>query len=551
MTDIEIAQNSKLLPIEEIAKKIGVENDIEFYGRYKAKLNLDILDRLESKANGKLILVTAITPTPYGEGKTTVSVGLTQGFNKLGYSSIAALREPSLGPVFGLKGGATGGGYSQVLPMEDINLHFTGDFHAITSANNLIAAMIDNHLNRGNELELDLNNIYFKRVLDMNDRSLRNITIGQGSKINGPVRDASFKITVASEIMAILCLAENLHDLKEKIGNIIIGKNIHGDFIYAKDLKVHGAASVLLKEAIKPNLVQTTENTPVIIHGGPFANIAHGCNSVLATKLALKLSDYTVTEAGFAADLGAEKFFDIKCRKASITPDMVVLVATVRALKHHGSGNLEDGLENLDKHIENIKKFNLPVIVAINKFTDDTEDEIKIIKDFTLTKGIIAVPIEIHSKGGIGAEDLVKEIVEVLDYVEEIPSENVNSVFEYLYTLDKSIEEKIETICKEIYGAKDIEYSELALEKLKLFTEKGFANLPICMSKTPASISDNPKLLGKPKDYVFKVTDINISAGAGFLVVMAGDILDMPGLPKVPAAEHIDIDEKGNIVGLS
>ncbi len=551
MTDIEIAQNSKLLPIEEIAKKIGVENDIEFYGKYKAKLNLDILKRLESKANGKLILVTAITPTPYGEGKTTVSVGLTQGFNKLGYSSIAALREPSLGPVFGLKGGATGGGYSQVLPMEDINLHFTGDFHAITSANNLIAAMIDNHLNRGNELELDLDNIYFKRVLDMNDRALRNITVGKGGKINGPIREASFKITVASEIMAILCLAENLHDLKEKIGNIIIAKNIHGDFIYARDLKVHGAAAVLLKEAIKPNLVQTTENTPVIIHGGPFANIAHGCNSVLATKLALKLSDYTVTEAGFAADLGAEKFFDIKCRKASITPDMVVLVATVRALKHHGNGNLEEGLENLDKHIENLKKFNLPITVAINKFTDDIAEEIKIIKDFTLTKGIVAVSIDIHSKGGIGAEDLVKEIVEVLDYVEEIPSESVNSVFEHLYSLDKSIEEKIEIICKEIYGASDIEYSELASEKIKLFTKKGFANLPICMSKTAASISDDPKLLGKPKDFVFKVTDINVSAGAGFLVVMAGDILDMPGLPKFPAAEHIDIDEKGNIVGLS
>ncbi|WP_156300145.1 formate--tetrahydrofolate ligase [Streptobacillus canis] len=551
MTDIEIAQKTKLLPIEEIAKKIGVENDIEFYGKYKAKLNLDILERLESKANGKLILVTAITPTPYGEGKTTVSVGLTQGFNKFGYSSIAALREPSLGPVFGLKGGATGGGYSQVLPMEDINLHFTGDFHAITSANNLIAAMLDNHLNRGNELEIDLNSIYFKRVLDMNDRALRNITIGQGSKINGPVHDAAFKITVASEIMAILCLAEDLHDLKEKIGNIIVAKNIHGEFIYAKDLNAHGAAAVLLKEAIKPNLVQTTENTPVIIHGGPFANIAHGCNSILATKLALKLSDYTVTEAGFAADLGAEKFFDIKCRKASITPDMVVLVATVRALKHHGSGNLEAGLENLEKHIENIKKFNLPVVVAINKFADDTVEDLNTIKDFTMTKGVVAVPVEIHAKGGEGAEALVKEIVEVLDYVEEIPSENVNSVFEYLYSLDQSIEEKIETICKEIYGAKDIEYSELALEKVKLFTEKGFANLPICMSKTPASISDDPKLLGRPKDFTFKVTDINISAGAGFLVVMAGDIMDMPGLPKVPAAEHIDIDEKGNIVGLS
>lgn len=550
MTDIEIAQKTELLPINEIAKKIGIENDIEPYGKFKAKIDLSVLDRLENKANGKLILVTAITPTPYGEGKTTVSVGLTQGLNKLGYSSIAALREPSLGPVFGLKGGATGGGYSQVLPMEDINLHFTGDFHAITSANNLIAAALDNHLNRGNELNIDINNIYFKRVLDMNDRALREITVGKG-KINGPVHDASFKITVASEIMAILCLSENLHDLKEKISNIIVAKNNNGEFIYVKDLKVEGAAAVLLKEAIKPNLVQSTENTPVIIHGGPFANIAHGCNSILATKLALKLSDYTVTEAGFAADLGAEKFFDIKCRKASLTPDIVVLVATVRALKHHGSGNLKDGLSNLEKHIENIKKFNLPVVVAINKFTDDTEEDINIIKEFTLTKNITSIPIDIWAKGGEGAKELVDEVVNILDYNENIASEEVKEVFEYIYPLNIPIKNKIEILCKEIYNAKDIEYSELAEEKIKLFTEKRFDKLPICMSKTAASISDNPKLLGYPKDYTFKITDINISNGAGFLVIMAGDILDMPGLPKVPAAERIDIDKSGNIIGLS
>lgn len=550
MTDIEIAKQSKLLHINEIAKKINIEDYIEMYGKHKAKINLDLLDKLENKSNGKLILVTAITPTPYGEGKTTVSIGLTQAFNKLGYSSIAALREPSLGPVFGLKGGATGGGYSQVLPMEDINLHFTGDFHAITSANNLIAAALDNHLNRGNKLNIDINNIYFKRVLDMNDRALRDITIGKG-KVNGPVRDASFKITVASEIMAILCLAENLHDLKEKIANIIVAKNIDGEFVYVKDLGVEGSATVLLKEAIKPNLVQTIENTPAILHGGPFANIAHGCNSVLATKLALKLSDYTITEAGFAADLGAEKFFNIKCRKASLTPDMVVLVATVRALKHHGNGNLEAGLENLEKHIENIKKFNLPLVVAINKFSDDSEEDLNIIKNFTLTKGVVSVPIDIYSQGGAGGTKLVEEIIEILDYIDNLPSEKISNVFEYLYPLNISIKEKIETICKEIYGAKDIEYSELADEKIKLFTEKGFDKLPICMSKCASSISDNPKLLGRPKDFTFRVTDVNISAGAGFLVIMAGDILDMPGLPIVPAANRIDIDENGEIIGLS
>ncbi|WP_314011091.1 formate--tetrahydrofolate ligase [Pseudostreptobacillus hongkongensis] len=550
MTDIEIAQKAILLPIEEIAKKIGVEEYIEQYGKYKAKIDLSILDDFESKANGKLILVTAISPTPYGEGKTTVTVGLTQGFNKLGYNSIAALREPSMGPVFGLKGGATGGGYSQVLPMEDINLHFTGDFHAITSANNLIAASIDNHLNRGNELEIDIDNIYFKRVLDMNDRALREITIGKG-RINGPIHEASFKITVASEIMAIFCLSENIHDLKEKIGNIIIGKNIHGDFVFVKDLKIEGACAVLLKDAIKPNLVQTIENTPVLIHGGPFANIAHGCNSILATKMALKLSDYTITEAGFASDLGAEKFFDIKCRKAHLTPDLVVIVATVRALKYHGNDDVEKGLVNLEKHIENMKKFNLPIVVAINKFTTDTDEEINSIQEFTEKLGVKSIPIDIHAKGGIGSKELVEDIVETLDKIEDIPSEEVNSVFEYLYPLDASIEEKIEILCKEIYDAGDIEYSEKALEKIRLFTEKGYSNLPICMSKTPASISDNPKLLGRPQGYTFKITDINISAGAGFLVIMSGDILDMPGLPKVPAAEKIDIDENGNIVGLS
>lgn len=550
MTDIEIAKKTKLLPITEIARKIGIENDIESYGKYKAKIDLNVLERLESKANGKLILVTAITPTPFGEGKTTVSIGLTQSFNKLGYSSIAALREPSMGPVFGLKGGATGGGYSQVLPMEDINLHFTGDFHAITAANNIIAAALDNHLNRGNELEIDINNIYFKRVLDTNDRALREISIGHG-KINGPVRDASFKITVASEIMAILCLAENIFDLKKRIGNIIIAKNIYGEFIYVKDLKVEGAATVILKDAIKPNLVQTTENTPVILHGGPFANIAHGCNSILATKMALKLSDYTITEAGFAADLGAEKFFDIKCRMANITPDMVVIVATVRALKHHGNGNLKLGLENLERHISNISLYNLPVIVAINKFSDDSDEDIELIEEYTKQKNVKSIPITIYENGGNGGIHLAEEIVTLLNKEENIPSENVKSSFEFLYTLDKSIEEKIEILCTKIYGAGSIVYSEKAKEKIKLFTEKGFDKLPICMSKTPASLSDDPKLLGSPSGFEFKVTDVNISTGAGFLVIMAGNILDMPGLPKIPAAEHIDIDENGEIIGLS
>ena len=529
MTDIEIAKKTKLLPITEIAKKIGIEDDIESYGKYKAKIDLNVLEKLEAKANGKLILVTAITPTPFGEGKTTVSIGLTQSLNKLGYSSIVALREPSMGPVFGLKGGATGGGFSQVLPMEDINLHFTGDFHAITAANNLIAATLDNHLNRGNELEIDINNIYFKRVLDTNDRALREISIGHG-KINGPIRDASFKITVASEIMAILCLSENIFDLKKRIGNIIIAKNIHGDFIHVKDLKVEGAATVILKEAIKPNLVQTTENTPVILHGGPFANIAHGCNSILATKMALKLSDYTVTEAGFAADLGAEKFFDIKCRMANITPDIVVIVATVRALKHHGNGNLKEGLENLRRHIENISLYNLPVVVAINKFSDDSDEDIELIEEYTKKRNVKSIPITIHENGGNGGIHLAEEIVSLLNQEEDIPSESVKSSFEFLYTLDKSIEAK---------------------EKIKLFTEKGFDKLPICMSKTPASLSDDPKLLGSPRGFEFKITDVNISAGAGFLVIMAGNILDMPGLPKIPAAEHIDIDENGEIIGLS
>lgn len=549
MTDIEIAKKTKLLKINEIAKKLGIENDIENYGNYKAKINLDVLDRLESKSNGKLILVTAITPTPYGEGKTTVSIGLTQAFNAAGYSSIAALREPSLGPVFGLKGGATGGGYSQVLPMEDINLHFTGDFHAITSANNLIAAVIDNHINRGNELDIDIDNIYFKRVLDMNDRALRQISVGHG-KINGPIHNASFKITVASEIMAILCLAENIHDLKEKIANIIIGKNSKDEFIFVKDLKVEGAAAALLKDAIKPNLVQSIENTPIILHGGPFANIAHGCNSIIATKLALKLSDYTITEAGFAADLGAEKFFDIKCRKAMITPDLTVLVATVRALKHHGNGNLEVGLENLAKHIENLKKFNIPVVVAINKFDDDSDLDIDIIKNYTADKGVISIPITIHKDGSKGGLTLVKEIVDILDYVDDIHSEDIKNNFEYLYPLEIPIKEKIEILCKEIYGAKEVSYSDLANEKIKLFTDKGYSNLPICMSKTAASISDNPKLLNTPKNYTFNVTDVNLSLGAGFLVIMAGDILDMPGLPKVPAAEKIDINENGEIIGI-
>lgn len=551
-TDIQIAQEAKIVNIMEIAKKIGLDEDsIEQYGKYKAKVDLKVLKNLENKKDGKLVLVTAITPTPAGEGKSTVTVGLTQALNKLGKSSIAALREPSLGPVFGMKGGATGGGHSQVIPMEDINLHFTGDLHAIGVAHNLIAACIDNHVNSGNALDIDLTKITWKRVLDMNDRALRNIVIGLGGKANGIPRESSFQITVASEIMAALCLATSLSDLKDKIRSMVFGYARDGKALKVGDLKIEGAIAALLKEAIKPNLVQTLENTPVFIHGGPFANIAHGCNSILATKLALKLSDYAITEAGFAADLGAEKFLDIKCRKGGLTPNCVVVVATVRALKHHGGAKelseenleaLEKGIANLDKHIENMKKYNLPVVVAINRFVSDTEKELEFVDKHCREFGVPVALCEVWAKGGEGGIALAEEVLAQL--------EKGTDNYTPLYDLDMSIKEKIEKIAKEIYGADGVEFTGPAKKMLKTIDELGYGKLPVCMSKTQKSLSDNAALLGRPTGFTVSVKELRISAGAGFIVAMAGDIIDMPGLPKKPAAESIDIDENGKIDGL-
>lgn len=551
-TDIQIAQEAKIVNIMEIAKKIGLDEDsIEQYGKYKAKVDLKVLKNLENKKEGKLVLVTAITPTPAGEGKSTVTVGLTQALNKLGKSSIAALREPSLGPVFGMKGGATGGGYSQVIPMEDINLHFTGDLHAIGVAHNLIAACIDNHINSGNALDIDLTKITWKRVLDMNDRALRNIVIGLGGKANGIPRESSFQITVASEIMAALCLATSLSDLKDKIRSMVFGYARDGKALKVGDLKIEGAITALLKEAIKPNLVQTLENTPVFIHGGPFANIAHGCNSILATKLALKLSDYTITEAGFAADLGAEKFLDIKCRKGGLTPNCIVIVATVRALKHHGGAKelseenleaLEKGIANLDKHIENMKKYNLPVVVAINRFVSDTEKELEFVDKHCREFGVPVALCEVWAKGGEGGIALAQEVLAQL--------EKGTDNYTPLYDLDMSIKEKIEKIAKEIYGADGVEFTGPAKKMLKTIDDLGYGKLPVCMSKTQKSLSDNAVLLGRPTGFTVSVKELRISAGAGFIVAMAGDIIDMPGLPKKPAAESIDIDENGKIDGL-
>lgn len=551
-TDIQIAQEAKLLKISELAKKLNLdEEDYEAFGNYKAKLNLSLLNKLSEKEDGKLILVTAITPTPAGEGKSTVTVGLTQALNKIGKSSVAALREPSLGPVFGMKGGATGGGHSQVVPMEDINLHFTGDFHAIGAAHNLVSACIDNHITQGNKLDIDVTKITWKRVVDMNDRSLRNIVIGLGGKVNGIPRQDSFQITVASEIMAALCLANSLTGLKEMIGDMVFGYNYSDEPLRIKDLKVAGAVTALLKEAIKPNLVQTLENTPVLIHGGPFANIAHGCNSLLATKLALKLSDYTVTEAGFAADLGAEKFLDIKCRKGELKPNCVVIVATVRALKHHGGAKelnvenleaLEKGLSNLDKHIENMKKFGLPVVVAINKFLTDTPAEIEMIKSHCDSLEAPVALCDVWAKGGEGGIELANLVVEKL----EENSDNYSPI----YDLNLPIKEKIEKICTEIYGADAVSFAPAANKMIKKLEEMGYSNLPICMSKTQKSISDNPTLLGRPTNFTVKIDEIRLAAGAGFIIAMAGGIIDMPGLPKIPAAELIDIDENGVISGL-
>ncbi|MBB1534862.1 formate--tetrahydrofolate ligase [Leptotrichia sp.] len=555
MTDIEIAQKAKMERINVIAEKIGLtEDDYEQYGKYKAKVSLEVLEKNKDKKDGKLILVTAITPTPPGEGKSTVTVGLTQAFNKLGYNSIAALREPSLGPVFGMKGGATGGGMSQVVPMEDINLHFTGDLHAISAAHNLVSACIDNHLNHGNELNIDVNNISWKRVVDMNDRALRDIVIGIGGRLNGIPRQSSFQITVASEIMAIFCLATSISDLKERIGEIVFGYNRKGEVLKVKDLKIEGAVTALLKDAIKPNLVQTLENTPVFIHGGPFANIAHGCNSVLATKMALKLSDYAITEAGFAADLGAEKFLDIKSRKANLDPNTIVIVATVRALKHHGGDKdlktenietLKKGLVNLERHIESMQKYNVPVVVAINKFITDTDAEVQVIRDYCKELGVEVALCEIWEKGGEGGKELVEKVLSAID-----ENEKSETKFKPLYDLDLTVQEKVEKIAKEIYGADGVNFTAKALNNIKKYVELGYDKLPICVSKTQKSLSDDPKLLGRPTGFKITINEVRLSAGAGFLVAMAGTIIDMPGLPKKPSAELIDVDEHGVISGL-
>lgn len=551
-TDIEIAQECKLERIEKIAEKLNLsDEDYEIYGKYKAKIELSLLNKLKEKKDGKLILVTAITPTPAGEGKSTVTIGLTQGLNKIGKKAVAALREPSLGPVFGIKGGACGGGYSQIVPMEDINLHFTGDFHAVSAAHNLIAACIDNHIKQGNELNIDINKIVFKRVLDMNDRVLRDIVVGIGGSGNGTVRQTSFQITVASEIMAILCLSDSLMDLKERIGNIIFAYDTNDNPLRVKYLQIEGAACALLKDAIKPNLVQTLENTPVIVHGGPFANIAHGCNSILATKMALKLSEYTITEAGFAADLGAEKFLDIKCRIANLNPNCVVLVATIRALKHHGGAvdiNKEDldalkrGFDNLDKHIENMQKYDIPVIVAVNKFATDTDKEIECITKHCESRGVEISLCEVWAKGGEGAIDLSNKVLKI--------TSSDSSNYKPLYDLEKNIKEKIEMICKEIYSAGEVKFSSNALKMIKKIESMGFGKLPICMSKTQKSISDNPLLLNAPKGYTLNIDEIKLASGAGFIIAMAGGIIDMPGLPKRPLACDIDIDENGKINGL-
>ena len=543
MTDIQIAQAAKKENIVEIAKKLGLtEDDIEQYGKYKAKINLDVLQKT-NRPNGKLILVTAITPTPAGEGKSTVTIGLTQALNKIGKLSAAAIREPSLGPVFGMKGGAAGGGYAQVVPMEDINLHFTGDMHAIGIAHNLISACIDNHINSGNALGIDITKITWKRVVDMNDRALRNIVIGLGGKANGYPRQDSFQITVGSEIMAILCLSNSITELKEKIKNIVFGTSLEGKLLRVGDLHIEGAVAALLKDAIKPNLVQTLENTPVFIHGGPFANIAHGCNSILATKMALKLTDYVVTEAGFAADLGAEKFIDIKCRLGGLKPDCAVIVATVRALEHHGKGDLKAGLENLDKHIDNIKnKYKLPLVVAINKFVTDTDEQIDMIEKFCNERGAEVSLCEVWAKGGEGGIDLAEKVLKAID--------NNKVEFDYFYDINLTIKEKIEKICKEIYGADGVVFAPATKKVFDTIAAEGLEKLPVCMSKTQKSISDNPALLGKPTGFKVTINDLRLAVGAGFVIAMAGDIIDMPGLPKKPSAEVIDIDENGVISGL-
>ena len=554
-TDIEIAKEAKMLPITEIATVLGIEDDeLELYGKYKAKINDAFLKRMADRKNGKLILVTAINPTPAGEGKTTTTVGLGMAMNKIGKNAIIALREPSLGPVFGIKGGAAGGGYAQVVPMEDINLHFTGDFHAITAANNLLSAMIDNHLQQGNELSIDPRRILFARVTDTNDRALRNVIVGLGTKMDGVPRQDKFMITVASEIMAILCLAESISDLKERLGNILVAYTYSGAPVYCRDLQANGAMAALLKDAIKPNLVQTLENTPALIHGGPFANIAHGCNSVRATKLALKLADYTITEAGFGADLGAEKFLDIKCRKAGLEPDAVVLVATVRALKYNGgvaktelsTENLDalaKGAVNLEAHIDNLRKYGLPVVVAINRFGTDTDAELAYIEKVCTEKGADFALSEVFAKGGDGGIDLANKVVAACEKEKN---------FEFMYADELSIKEKISALATKIYGAAEVKYDAAALKniaEIEALDEK-YSRFPICVAKTQYSLSDDASLLGRPTGFTLTVREVKLSAGAEFIVVLTGAIMTMPGLPKKPAAFNIDVDDDGNITGL-
>ncbi len=554
LTDIEIAQSAKMLPITEIARGINIDaDDLELYGKYKAKLSEDLIQKLSDKKDGKLILVTAINPTPAGEGKTTTTVGLGQAMQKIGVSSIIALREPSLGPVMGVKGGAAGGGYAQVVPMEDINLHFTGDMHAITAANNLLSAAIDNHIHQGNALNIDIRNVVWKRCLDMNDRALREVVVGMGGKANGFPRQDGFMITVASEIMAILCLAEDIDDLKRRLGDIVVAYNLSGEPVFARDLCVEGAMTLLLRDAIMPNLVQTLENTPCLMHGGPFANIAHGCNSVRATKLGLKLADYCITEAGFGSDLGAEKFFDIKCRYAGLKPSCVVLVATVRALKYNGgvkkadlgAENLEalkKGIVNLGKHIENMQKYGVPVVVAVNRFFDDTDAELKYIVDYCKEMGVTVSMAEVFAKGGEGGIELAKQVIETI--------ESTKSNFKPIYDEKLPIKEKIEKIAKEIYGADGVTYTDKAEKEIAKLTELGFDKIPVCMAKTQYSLSDDPKKLGRPTGFTMTVREARVSAGAGFVVVLTGTVMTMPGLPKVPAANNMDIDKDGKIVGL-
>ncbi len=553
-SDIQIAQEAVMEPITEVAKRLDIRADeLELYGKYKAKFSDELLERLKDEPDGKLVLVTAINPTPAGEGKTTTSVGLGQAFGKLGKKAVIALREPSLGPCFGIKGGAAGGGYAQVVPMEDLNLHFTGDFHAITSANNLLAALLDNHIQQGNELGIDPRQIIWKRCLDMNDRVLRNVVVGLGSKMDGMVREDHFVITVASEIMAVLCLADDMEDLKRRLGNIIVAYNFEGKPVTADDLHATGSMAALLKDALKPNLIQTLEHTPAIVHGGPFANIAHGCNSVRATKAALKLADIVVTEAGFGADLGAEKFLDIKCRKAGLKPDAVVLVATVRALKYNGGvpkENLSDenlealkkGIVNLEKHIENVQKYHVPVVVTLNSFVSDTEAEVAYIENFCKERGCEFALSEVWEKGGEGGIALANKVLETL--------ENKESHFAPIYEDSLSLEEKIETIAKEIYGADGVTYSPAAKKELKRITDMGMGHFPVCMAKTQYSLSDDPKKLGRPSGFTVNVREVYVSAGAEFVVAVNGSIMTMPGLPKKPAAFGIDVDANGTITGL-